>query len=194
MKWAHRLLGLALGAALLFLLVTILLPAFQGGEAWRTFLQPVTAHPSMVAIGAAGLLLGLVVFFLTGFAPVSGSRYLAYETQQGNISISLKALQDFLAHMKSEFPAIVSLQPHVEALDENLDVVLEIRVKSGSPIPEVSRQLQDRARYLIQERIGISEIRDIQVKVEEIVKEKEKERDPRAQEITPLPPPAGEVP
>jgi hypothetical protein len=190
MKWAHRLLGLILLVLIAGVLFRILLPAFQGGETWRFFLDGIAADRGNVIILCLALLLGLVVYVLTGLSGGARSHYLSYESEQGNISISLKALQDFLGHLKGEFPSILSLVPRVTAQDEALDVVLEVRIKAGAPIPEISRMLQERARSLIQEKIGISDIRDVEVKVEEIVREKETKTQP----ITPLaPPPNGET-
>jgi uncharacterized alkaline shock family protein YloU len=138
-----------------------------------------------------GLLGGIVLYLLSGLTARQRAHYLSYESQQGNISISLKALQDFLGHIKSEFPAIISMNPRVTAKDESLDVLLEVRIKAGAPIPEISRLLQERARLLIQERVGISDIRDVEVRVEEIVRDKESP----VQQTTPVaPPPAGETP
>lgn len=191
MKWANRLLGVVLTALFAGVLFRVLLPAFQGGDTWRLFLSDVATGRGGVIVLCLGLLLGLVLYVLTGLNIHPRPHYLSYETDQGNISISLKALQDFLGHLKSEFPSVLQLHPRVRAVEEALDVVLEIRIKAGAPIPEISRMLQERARQLIQEKAGISDIRDIEVKVEEIVREKE----PKAQPITPVaPPPAGEVP
>ena len=190
MKWAHRLLGLLLFALFVGALFRVLLPAFQGGDTWHGFLDDVAVRQKWVVAYCLAGILGILGFILTALAGTPRPRYLAYETQYGNISISLKALQDFLGHLKGEFPSIVSLTPKVSALDESLDVVMEVKVRSGAPIPEISRLLQERARMLIHEKIGISDIRDIEVKVEEIVREKES----MSQEITPKPPPAGDTP
>lgn len=190
MKWAHRLLGLLLGVLLTAALFRTLLPALQGGEVWAEFLGGLEARRLTVVVWLLLSLLGLVAYVLTAMRITSGPKYLAYETQHGNISISLRALQDFLSHLKKEFPSVLSLTPHVSAQNEGLDVTLEIKVKAGSPIPEISRMLQERARLLIEQKIGIADIRNMEVKVEEIVNEKEV----ASQEIKPMPPPAGEVP
>ncbi|HMP89965.1 MAG TPA: hypothetical protein PJ991_07180 [Kiritimatiellia bacterium] len=190
MKWAHRLLGLLLGVLFTGALLWILLPAFQGGDTWRAFIVEISQQRKWVIAYCLVGIFGLLGFILTGIVGTPRSRYLAYETQHGNISISLKALQDFLGHIKGEFPSIIALNPKVNAMDESLEVVMEVKVRAGTPIPEVSRMLQERARVLINEKIGVSEIRDIEVKVEEIVREK----DVKAQEIISKPPPAGETP
>jgi len=190
MKWAHRLLGLLLGALLLGVSFRVLLSAFQGGNTWIAFLDA-AAFQRKEIIGVCLLFIfSLVGYVLTGLIGTPRAKYLAYETQYGNISISLKALQDFLGHLKNEFPTILSLVPKVRALDESLEVVLEVEVRAGAPIPEISRLLQERARNLINEKIGIADIRDIEVKVEKVVQEKTA----RSQEIAPMPPPAGDTP
>jgi len=187
MKWAHRLLGLLVGALVVGVAFSLLLPAFQGGSVWLDYLAQISDRRHTAILVSLTAILGVVGFVLTGINSSPRAKYLAYETQYGNISISLKALQDFLGHLKLEFPTVLSLTPKVRVLDESLHVMLEIRVRSGAPIPEISRMLQERARILIQEKVGIADIHDVEVKVEEIVQEK-------SSEVSRQPPPAGEVP
>lgn len=193
MKWAHRLLGILLVLLAGGALSRILLAAISGGADWTVFIADVAGNRHGVM--AYGLVVAVLVvaYIATSFGRGPGSQYLSYESKQGNISISLKALQDFLGHLKGEFPSILTLTPKVSARDEALDVILHVRIKAGAPIPEVSRMLQERARLTIQEKIGISDIRDVEVKVEEIVREKDNFQN-KSIELTPKPPPAGETP
>lgn len=185
MKWLHRLTGLVLLVVLAGSGAWVFVTALQGGASWGAFLDAAREQRIHVLIGGAFVGVGLLVYVLTCRAGKSNVHYLSYETEQGNISISLKALQEFLSHLKSDFPSIISLNPRVTAHDETLDVLLEVRIKAGAPIPEVSRMLQERARSLIQEKVGVSDIRDIEVKIEEIIREKET----KAQALTPVAPP-----
>lgn len=190
MKWIHRLLGLLIVAAAVGASFVILLPAFQGGDVWSGFMDDVEGRRVHVIAACIGVVLAVTMYVLTGITSSPRASYLSYETQYGNISISIKALQDFLGHLKSEFPTILALTPRVRVLDESLDITLEIRVRSGAPIPEICRMLQERARIVIQEKVGVAAIRDVEIKVEEIVKEKES----KAQDVVSLPPPTGDVP
>ena len=189
MKWIHRLIGLLIVAAAVGVSLIILLPAFQGGGVWSEFIAGVETRRILVIAVCIGVVLAVTAYVLTGISSSSRVTYLSYETQYGNISISIKALQDFLGHLKTEFPAILALTPRVRVLDESLDVTLEIRVRAGAPIPEICRLIQERARTVIQEKIGVAAIRDVEIKVEEIIKDK----DAKVQELAPQPP-TGEVP
>ena len=193
MKWAHRLLGLLLVLLAGGALTRVLVPALQGGSDWVAFVDEFAGNRHGVMAFGLVLVVLAVGYIATSFGRGPGSHYLSYESKQGNISISLKALQDFLGHLKSEFPSILTLTPKVSARDEALDVILHVRVKAGAPIPEISRMLQERARSTIQEKVGISDIRDVEVKVEEIVRDKDSLAN-RSVEPTPKPPPAGETP
>lgn len=190
MKWVHRLLGLLIVTAALGVSFVILFPAFQGGTVWGEFTAGLAERRFQVIAVCIGMVLAVTAYVLTGFSGAPRATYLAYETEHGNISISLKALQEFLGHLKAEFPTVLSLNPKVRILDESLDVTLEIRVRSGAPIPEICRMLQERARNLIQEKIGIAAIREVEVKVEEIVKDEKS----KPQEAVAQPPLAGEEP
>lgn len=193
MKWAHRLLGILLVLLAGGALTRILLPAMQGGEYWSAFVSDFAGNRHGVMAYGLVLVVLVVAYIATSFGRGPSSQYLSYESKQGNISISLKALQDFLGHLKNEFPSILTLTPKVSARDEALDVILRVRVKAGAPIPEISRMLQERARSTIQEKVGISDIRDVEVKVEEIVRDKDSLAS-RSPETKPKPPLAGETP
>lgn len=190
MKWVHRLLGSLLVVVLTVVLFRVLMPALQGGTAWKDFLAKAGEHHLLVIAVCLGLILGLVLYVLTGLSARPRAAYLSYETKQGNISISLQALQEFIGHLRVEFPSVLALTPKVSARDEALDVVLQVKIKAGAPIPEVSRMLQERTRLMIQEKVGIQDIRDVEVKVEEIVREKEH---PVHRVTSPGPPPAGDI-
>lgn len=190
MKWAHRLLGIVVGVTLLVVSLRMLASALPGDPAWQEFITLLGEKRTGVIGLCLVMVLACVAYGITAVGFRTRSRYLSYDTQHGSISVSLKALQDFLALLRTEFPSILTLVPRVLATDGGLDVVLEVRVRSGAPIPEVSRMIQERARLLIEERIGIADIRGIEVKVEEIVSEKEQS----IHDIKPVPPPAGEVP
>ena len=78
------------------------------------------------------------------------------------------------------------------ALGETFKRYLPASYLEGESVPDLSRTLQDRVRSLIQEKVGVAEIKSVEVRIEEIVTQQKKEV--VAEEPEPVPPPAGEVP
>ncbi|MCB1102949.1 MAG: hypothetical protein H7A43_03715 [Verrucomicrobia bacterium] len=150
---------------------------FQGGESgWQDFLTGLGGQRPRVLLGA-----GLVVLCGLGYLAAAWSSthrddtdYLAYETASGSVNISLKALRDFLSHLKDHHEAILQLKPIVSAPSGELDVLLDVKVRAGALIPELCTGLQEEAKSVIRDKIGVSKIRDVRVRVQEIVPADEK--------------------
>ncbi len=169
MRWIHRAAGLILFSGLLFSALTFLPAAFQGGEAWSTFTAGLEAKRGDAILYGMGVLVLTTLYLLTGLRSRQSTDFLAYETENGSVSISLKALQDVLVQLKNEDGHIVSLRPEVRAVHDELDVALDVRVKVGGNVPMISERLQEQCRTLIRDRIGIRDIRNVEVRIQEFI-------------------------
>lgn len=169
MKAFHVVLGLLLFVALLGLGLFLLSSAFQGPDAWTLLLDELKTRQVEVIFGALALVLLVLLFALTSLRLPEKQRYLAYDIEGGNVSVSLKAVQDFLARLSGEFAAVQALEPTVKARPGAVNVQLDVKVKAGAQIPELCRMLQERARVILREKVGISEVGEVRVRVQEIV-------------------------
>ena len=169
MKIIRTLAGFILFAALIAGSLFALYHLFQPGETWNQLLELAKTKKLEAIIGALAVIFLSLVFILTGIRLPQKEQYLAYDIDGGSVSISLKAIEDFLAKLVDEFAAIISLQPTIKPVGGAISVQLDVRVKSGAHIPELCRMLQDRARESIKQNVGFSDIRDIRVRVQEIV-------------------------
>ena len=190
MKWLNRLLVILLGVFWLGVSLLMIVPALRGAEHWYAFVQDIETARSIGIVISILTLAAIVTWVLSLKSRPSKARYLSYETEHGSISISLKALQDFLSNLKDEFSSILALTPKVNAEEDGLSILLEVDVRSGESVPDMSRKLQSRVRKLIEEKVGVSEIKSIAIRVEEIVNAKPTAKN----KIEPVAPPAGEVP
>jgi uncharacterized alkaline shock family protein YloU len=169
MKLAHIFIGVILVAIGLVVSVFVLSAAFQGGTPWTDLVLDLSERRKEAAVAGLGLILLLVAYVLTAIRMPERVQYLAYDIEGGTVSISLKAIQDFLARIRDEFASVSELQPNLKAVNGAIDVQLDVKVKSGAQIPELCRMLQDRARACIREKVGISDVREVRVRVQEIV-------------------------
>ena len=168
MKVFHILLGLLLFVVLMAAGLGLLSIAFQGDSAWSTTVQELAARRVECILAALGLVLAVVLYALTALRLPETSQYLAYDIEGGTVSISLKAVENFVGRLAGEFAAVDELEPALRARNGALDVQLDVKVKAGAQIPELCRMLQERARAIIREKVGISEVQVVRVRVQEI--------------------------
>ena len=120
----------------------------------------------LVGISAVFLVL---LYWLTGI-PVKEERFLTFENEGGAISISVKAINDFLAKLADEFAGIIRLRADVVASrDGRIEVRLDVSVKAGTKVQQLSQVLQQRVRESMRENLGIAEINTVKVNVSSIV-------------------------
>ena len=169
MKSLHILLGVVLFLVLLASGLGLLSMAFQGDEAWKQLVSELEGRRVEAILISIGLVLTVLLYALTAIRMPESSQYLAYDIEGGTVSISLKAVENFLARMSDEFAAVESLEPTLKAGKGNLQVQLDVKVKAGAQIPELCRMLQERARATIRDKVGISDVQEVRVRVQEII-------------------------
>jgi len=168
MKALHYLLGTLLFLAAMAAGLGLLAMAFQGEDTWRQLLVELEGRRVEAILISVGLVLAVLLFALTALRLPDKSQYLAYDIEGGTVSISLKAVENFLARLADEFAALESLEPELRARNGALEVQMDVKIKAGAQIPELCRMLQERARATIREKVGISDVRDVRVRVQEI--------------------------
>lgn len=111
----------------------------------------------------------VILYWLTAI-PVKAERFLTFENEGGAVSISIKAINDFLAKLADEFAGIIRLRANVAAArDGRVDVRLDVNIKVGTKVQELSQVLQQRVRESMRDNLGIAEVHSVQVNVSSIV-------------------------
>ena len=125
---------------------------------------------------AIGLLLILSFLMRTVVSGRQRQResYIDFQSDDGNVGISIQAIQDFVERVATEFAAIKNIDCRLVQGKDCLDIVLGVRVLSGNKIPELSQVLQQRIRESVRESLGIEGIGTIRVQVKEIIGAPEK--------------------
>lgn len=131
-----------------------------------------------IATPAGSLILGgvMVASVLLGmltnvFGKKKKNRFINFQSDDGSVGISTKAIQDFIERVGKEFAAVRSIETELIEQKDSLDVAVSVKVVSGNKIPELSAVLQQRIRESVRESLGLDEIRNITIQVSEIVGE-----------------------
>ncbi len=122
----------------------------------------------LVLVGCALLLL-LLLYAVTGMWSRRRVRFFSFETEGGMVSISLEAMREFLRRIGDEFAAVRRLQPRLRAHRGAIDIDLDARIRSGVPVPELCRAIQERVRQKMHDNLGLAGVRNVRVNVIEIV-------------------------
>jgi uncharacterized alkaline shock family protein YloU len=129
-----------------------------------------TMEKSPAAGVIAGLVLVLIVLIYLGTFGTARprKRYISFESEHGEVSISVNAVRDFIRKLGDEFSAVISLDPQIRYEKKLIRVDLNVKVQTGARIPELSKMLQERVRESLRDGLGIVEVREIKVKIQQI--------------------------
>jgi uncharacterized alkaline shock family protein YloU len=168
MKFLHSLISFALCVALL-LLGGFLVGNFFGLKC------PFCEFLFTAPIGRLGLgvcfILGPAFFWLTAISARScKERYLSFDNESGAVSVSVGAVNAFLSKLGHEFAGIVNMRSDVTGVGRDaVEIQLDLTVKAGTKIQELSQLLQQRVRDSMRDSLGISDISAVKVKITEII-------------------------
>ena len=180
MKVIHFLLGLVLYLAIAAGGLTLIV-----SPRYPDFIQIAIGFgaslPDWAKIAAGVLVVAyLFVFLLTGLAWRRRKTYITFENENGLVSVSTGAVQNYLDALKNEFAAVVWQKSHLRVHRGALEVGLELGVKDGTRIPELCKLMQARVRELLEEHLGTCDLAGISVEVNEIQSRKNPRSEPSA--------------
>jgi len=124
------------------------------------------------AMGAGGIMVLLALLYLVTFGPRRPKmRYISFDSGDGSVSISVNAVRDYIRKLSGEFSAVVSIDPKIRAEKDSISIDLDVKLVAGARIPELSQALQSRVRESLRDGLGIDEVHEVKVRVQEIVGE-----------------------
>jgi uncharacterized alkaline shock family protein YloU len=124
------------------------------------------------AMGLGGIMVLLSLLYLVTFGPRRPQvRYISFDSGNGSVSISVNAVRDYIRKLSGEFGAVVSIDPKIRAEKDSISLDLNVNLVAGARIPELSQALQNRVRDSLRDGLGIDEVKDIRVRVQEITGE-----------------------
>lgn len=168
MKILHGLIKSVLSVGLLILGFFLLANVIGAHTPVGDFLIRDRLGQALVGISAILLVL---LYWLTAL-PLKEEQFLTFENEGGAVSISVKAINDFLAKLANEFAGVSRLRPQVTATrDGRVEVRLDVSVKAGTKVQQLSQILQQRVRESMRDNLGIAEIHSVRVNVSAIATE-----------------------
>jgi uncharacterized alkaline shock family protein YloU len=132
--------------------------------------------PNMrLVIGLTGGLLVIVTLLVVQiiFGRMQMERTIAFENPDGQVTISLSAIEDFIKRLSKQVPEIKELKPNVIATKKGVDITTRLVLFSDTHIPEITEKVQNIIKGKVQDILGIEEAISVKVHIAKIVQKEE---------------------
>lgn len=128
-----------------------------------------------LVLGITGVLLilisGLVVQITMG--KIQREKTIAFENPDGQVTISLTAIEDFIKRSLKQLPEVKELRPSVRAGKKGITIINRVVLFSDVNIPETTEKIQNIVKLRVQDMLGVEEQINIKVHVIKIVHKEE---------------------
>ena len=123
--------------------------------------------------------LGAIIGFLIIFSVIirviifinsRNERFVDFDSSDGSVGISDKAMKDFVDRVAYEFSSVKHAHTKVISTKGSLGFILKIKILEGNNILELSQQMQSRIRQSVMSSLGIENVENVSIKVSEIIK------------------------
>ncbi len=138
----------------------------------------------LYAIGGIFLLMG-VIGPLRMAAGLKGRSIIAFQNPDGEVTVSLKAIEDYIKKISKDIPGICDVRSHVDVRKSGVDIACYVSLTAGSNIPDITERIQLAVRSRLQNMLGMEEKINIKMHVSRIVKGSKSEMIPLEEELGP---------
>ncbi len=140
-----------------------------------------TALNLRLALGLTGALLifiSVVVVQIT-IGKVQREKTIAFENPDGQVTIALSAIEDFIKRALKQLPEVKELRPNVKAGKKGISIINKVVLFSDINIPETTEKIQNIVKTRVQDMLGVEEPISIRVHVVKIVHKEEAPKNPK---------------
>ncbi len=124
-----------------------------------------------LTIGITGILLVFISILVAQLVmgKIQREKTIAFENPDGQVTISLNAVEDFIRRAMKQLPEVKELRPNVRASKKGVLIINRVTLFSDVHIPDVTEKIQNIVKGRVQEMLGIDEPINIKVHVVKIV-------------------------
>lgn len=128
-----------------------------------------------LTLGITGILLILISAMVVQLATgkFQRERTIAFENPDGQVTISLTAIEDFIKRAIKQMPEVKELRPSARASKKGILIINRVTLFSDINIPEVTEKIQNIVKMRVQDMLGVEEPINIRVHVVKIAHKEE---------------------
>jgi len=167
----HTLLFLAIGGLLIVLSLNLLSADELTGAV--NYVAGEAGAKTVAAIaGGLFIIIGLLIAQV-GLGRLQGEKTIAFENPDGQVTVSLLAIEDFIRKTVHHLAEVKELRSSITANKKGINIVCRATIYSDSNIPETTERIQNIVKSKVHEMLGVEETINIKINVTKIaLKEK----------------------
>lgn len=162
----HTLLFLVLGLGLLLMSLNLFTPE-ELAKSITTLYQEPNAKPIFGMVGGIFILIGLIMAHIN-ITRIQREKTIAFENPDGQVTVSLSAIEDFIKKTVKLIPEVKELRSNVTANKKGISIVCRATIYSNSNIPEATEKIQNIVKTKVHEMLGVEETINIKINVAKI--------------------------
>ena len=162
----YMLLMLAVGISLLLLSLGIVTPDSLS-DALYAVGEDIAYQVTLGVIGAIFIIVGIIAPYRIE-KKLKKNRVVSFQNQDGEVSVSLSAIEEYIRKIAKGIPGIKDIKPRVDINKKGIDIITNLSMSAGANIPEVTERIQMEVRSKVQGMLGVEETININVNIDKI--------------------------
>ncbi|MFC1644390.1 alkaline shock response membrane anchor protein AmaP [Candidatus Omnitrophota bacterium] len=159
-----------LGAGAIALAVSLnVLTVERWTETFKIINETSSYQITLTVIGGLFVLIGIIAPFRL-HKRLKGSRVVAFQNPDGEVTVSLAAIEEYIRKIAKGIPGIKDVRPRVDISKKGIDVIIRVSLSSGANIPEVTERLQLEVRNKVQNMLGVEEKINVRLHINRFIK------------------------
>lgn len=124
--------------------------------------------PTGVWTGLVFVLFGLL-FLSIRIKAGRSERNISFDNPEGEVTISIKAIEDFVKRVGQEFSQVIEMTPAIMAVRDGIKVKVKASLVAGSNVPRLAESIQHTIKSRMQNILGIENITMVEVNVSKLI-------------------------
>ncbi len=124
--------------------------------------------PRGIWTGIIFVLLGLLFLSIRVKAGKT-ERSISFDNPEGEVTISVKAIEDFVKRVGQEFSQVIEMTPAIMAARDGIKVKVKTSLVAGSNVPRLAESIQHTIKTRMQNILGIENITMVEVNVSKLI-------------------------
>jgi uncharacterized alkaline shock family protein YloU len=120
---------------------------------------------AMAGICAGGIMFMSFLLARLIYGSRKMERTIAFENPNGEVTVSLTALEDLIRRLIVQLPEVKEIRPYMIANRKGLEVDIKLVLRHEANIPDLTTRFQDLVRRKIEEAVGLEGKINIRVHV-----------------------------